>query len=180
MTTCTYKFKNASGEEVTITGQADMKAFLANGGLEQLLPGKALPWAEKNSLQRDSSWVIKNKKTGEIIMETFDRAKVDALNTEKYEAVPILTHLQSLNGTKSSQPPAITAETPNSDDQPSRDTFLVARYDPESNEVKSESFARGEYVRIPSVDAGAAGKVSFGDIEGVSHAKKMVKVRGVW
>lgn len=180
MTTCTYKFKDASGEEVTITGQADMKAFLANGGLEQLLPGKVLPWAEKNSLQRDSSWVIKNKKTGEIIMETFDRAKVDALNTEKYEAVPILTHLQSLNGTKSSQPPAITAETPNSDDQPSRDTFLVARYDPESNEVKSESFARGEYVRIPSVDAGAAGKVSFGDIEGVSHAKKMVKVRGVW
>lgn len=44
MTTCTYKFKDASGEEVTITGQADMKAFLANGGLEQLLPGKVLPW----------------------------------------------------------------------------------------------------------------------------------------
>ena len=47
MTTCTYKFKDASGEEVTITGQADMKAFLANGGLEQLLPGKALPWRAK-------------------------------------------------------------------------------------------------------------------------------------
>lgn len=45
MTSCTYRFKNASGEEVTITGQADMKAFLANGGLEQLLPGKVLPWA---------------------------------------------------------------------------------------------------------------------------------------
>ncbi len=44
MTTCTYKFKDASGEEVTITGQAEMKAFLANGGLEQLLPGKVLPW----------------------------------------------------------------------------------------------------------------------------------------
>ena len=44
MSSCTYKFKNASGEEVTITGQAEMKAFLANGGLEQLLPGKVLPW----------------------------------------------------------------------------------------------------------------------------------------
>ena len=44
MSSCTYKFKNASGEEVTITGQAEMKAFLADGGLEQLLPGKVLPW----------------------------------------------------------------------------------------------------------------------------------------
>lgn len=44
MSSCTYKFKNASGEEVTITGQTEMKAFLANGGLEQLLPGKVLPW----------------------------------------------------------------------------------------------------------------------------------------
>lgn len=50
-----------------------------------------------SSLFRDSSWVIKNKDTGEIVMETFDRAKVDALNTSKYEAVPILEHLQSLN-----------------------------------------------------------------------------------
>ncbi len=46
MSSCTYKFKNASGEEVTITGQAEMKAFLANGGLEQLLPGKVLPWKD--------------------------------------------------------------------------------------------------------------------------------------
>lgn len=44
MTSCTYRFKNASGEEVTIAGQAEMKAFLADGGLEQLLPGKVLPW----------------------------------------------------------------------------------------------------------------------------------------
>lgn len=47
MTSCTYRFKNASGEEVTITGQAEMKAFLADGGLEQLLPGKVLPWRAK-------------------------------------------------------------------------------------------------------------------------------------
>ena len=47
MTSCTYRFKNASGEEVTITGQAEMKAFLADGGLEQLLPGKVLPWRQQ-------------------------------------------------------------------------------------------------------------------------------------
>lgn len=52
MTTCTYKFKDASGEEVTITGQADMKAFLANGGLEQLLPGKVLPWRSAEAARK--------------------------------------------------------------------------------------------------------------------------------
>ena len=66
MTTCTYKFKDASGEEVTITGQADMKAFLANGGLEQLLPGKVLPWrsaeaARKAQIDKEySQWSFRN------------------------------------------------------------------------------------------------------------------------
>ena len=58
MTSCTYRFKNASGEEVTITGQADMKAFLANGGLEQLLPGKVLPWGGKQSTREKYSGPI--------------------------------------------------------------------------------------------------------------------------
>lgn len=32
-----------------------------------------------------------------MVMKTFDRKKVDALNTDKYEAVPILEHLVGLN-----------------------------------------------------------------------------------
>lgn len=44
-----------------------------------------------------TSWVIRNKETREVIMETFDKRKVDALNTTKYEAVPILEYLVSLN-----------------------------------------------------------------------------------
>jgi hypothetical protein len=49
-------------------------------------------------MRRDpASWVIKDKETGAVIMETFDRAKVDALNTAKYEAVPIIDHLAGLN-----------------------------------------------------------------------------------
>lgn len=44
-----------------------------------------------------ASWVIRNKATGEVVMETFDRKKVDALNTAKYEAVPVQEHLASLN-----------------------------------------------------------------------------------
>jgi N12 class adenine-specific DNA methylase len=53
-----------------------------------------------STLQTTSSWVIKNKATGEVVMETFDQKKVDALNTEKYEAIPSLEHLQSLNSKK--------------------------------------------------------------------------------
>lgn len=44
-----------------------------------------------------ASWVIREKATGNVIMETYDRTKVAALNTEKYEAVPILEYLASLN-----------------------------------------------------------------------------------
>ena len=47
--------------------------------------------------KRTASWVIKEKGTGNVVMETFDKAKVDALNTEKYEAIPILDHLVGLN-----------------------------------------------------------------------------------
>jgi len=59
--------------------------------------------AEQPAGKRESSsWVIRNKQTGEVIAETFDKNKVDALNTEKYEAVPILEHLQGLNKNASS------------------------------------------------------------------------------
>lgn len=47
---------------------------------------------------RTASWVIKVKETGEVLFETFDKRKVAALNTEKYEAVPILDYLVSING----------------------------------------------------------------------------------
>ncbi|EMK3528725.1 PLxRFG domain-containing protein [Pseudomonas aeruginosa] len=59
------------------------------------------PLAPKSTATDNSaSWVIRNKETGEVIAETFDRKKVDALNTEKYEVVPIQQHLASLNKPK--------------------------------------------------------------------------------
>ncbi|MGE1509742.1 PLxRFG domain-containing protein [Pseudomonas aeruginosa] len=59
------------------------------------------PLAPKSTATDNSaSWVIRNKETGEVIAETFDRKKVDALNTEKYEAVPIQQHLASLSKPK--------------------------------------------------------------------------------
>jgi capsid portal protein len=44
-----------------------------------------------------ASWVIRNKVTEEVIFETFNQKIVDKLNTDKYEAVPILDYLVSLN-----------------------------------------------------------------------------------
>lgn len=44
-----------------------------------------------------TNWVIREKDGGAVIMETYDKAKVDALNTEKYEASSIHEHMASLN-----------------------------------------------------------------------------------
>lgn len=44
-----------------------------------------------------ASWVIREKATGAVIMETYDKSKVDILNTSKYEAVPINEHLAGIN-----------------------------------------------------------------------------------
>lgn len=51
-----------------------------------------------------ASWVIRNKTTGEVICETFDSRKVAALNTAKYEAVPIRQYLEQPNRTAKGQP----------------------------------------------------------------------------
>jgi hypothetical protein len=53
--------------------------------------------AAQGSLGKTASWVIRDKETGEVVMETFDPKKVAALNTDKYEAVPIQEYLGSLN-----------------------------------------------------------------------------------
>lgn len=46
---------------------------------------------------KTASWVIREKATGKVLFETFDKKKVDALNIAKYEAVPIGEYLASLN-----------------------------------------------------------------------------------
>jgi hypothetical protein len=46
---------------------------------------------------KTASWVIRNKVTKEVVLETFNPKAVAALNTEKYEAIPILEYLASLN-----------------------------------------------------------------------------------
>lgn len=46
---------------------------------------------------KTASWVIRNRETYEAVFETFSEKTAGAINTAKYEAVPILEYLQSLN-----------------------------------------------------------------------------------
>jgi len=98
-------------------------------------PSYSEPVAQKieptNNLSKVASWVIRNKETGEIIMETFDRKKVDALNTQKYEAVPIQEHLGSLSRNSNKQEQQVVT---NEQDEPvtvvnSREPTLTKRDD---------------------------------------------------
>ena len=58
---------------------------------------KPLENSPTQSLSRHNSWVIISKETKQPILETWDWKVVEAVNTNKYEAIPILKYLASLN-----------------------------------------------------------------------------------
>ncbi len=47
--------------------------------------------------RKSASWVIRRKDSGAVLFETFSPKIVAALNTAKYEAVPIHTYLAEIN-----------------------------------------------------------------------------------
>jgi hypothetical protein len=51
-----------------------------------------------SSLNRDSSWVVIRRATGEVLFETFSAKTAAAVNREAYDVIPILAYLQSING----------------------------------------------------------------------------------
>jgi hypothetical protein len=51
----------------------------------------------KGNIVATTSWVLREKGTKRVIAETFDPKKVAALNTIRYEAVPILDYLGERN-----------------------------------------------------------------------------------
>ena len=59
-------------------------------------------------LQEPTSWVLREKDTGKTVMETSNAEAVQKLNTNKYEAVPIIEHLANLNGQTYSKAPDAT------------------------------------------------------------------------
>jgi hypothetical protein len=58
---------------------------------------ESAPAAAAPTYQKGNSWVLREKATGKVVMETYDPKKVAALNTEKYEAVPIGEYLAGAN-----------------------------------------------------------------------------------
>lgn len=72
---------------------AETKAAAPGPSLEDA-PAKAEP---AKTYAPGNAWVIREKATGAVIMETTDPKKVEALNTKKYEAVPVGQHLAEVN-----------------------------------------------------------------------------------
>lgn len=60
-----------------------------------------------SSLNTAASWVIRNKETRQVIIETFDSEVIRALNIQKYEAVSILEYLQEFNASIQQPPPSV-------------------------------------------------------------------------
>lgn len=157
---------------ISTAPMSGFKAWLAS-------PNTKKPFADTtSSLLRTASWVIKNKSTGEVVMETFDRAKVDALNTAKYEAVPIQKHLASLNDKSAQpdlQPPAQrTADAAASGrDQPGGSLGAVGR-------DIADAGGRGALgAGAPAADSGAPANVGRGlGRSGALKARKSQPVRG--
>jgi hypothetical protein len=46
---------------------------------------------------KTASWVVVQKDTGKVILETFDPKMVAAINLDRYRVIPILKYLTSLN-----------------------------------------------------------------------------------
>ena len=44
-----------------------------------------------------NSWIVRDRKTGRAVHETWQREVAESINQEKYEVVTALEHLQSLN-----------------------------------------------------------------------------------
>jgi hypothetical protein len=56
-----------------------------------------------------SSWVIRERETGVVICETYNRLTLDRLNHEKYEAVHIMEYLCGLNKQIKAAAPSISS-----------------------------------------------------------------------
>lgn len=90
---------------------------------------KLLP--HDSSLNRTASWVIRDKASGKAVMETFNPALVEKVNTAKYEAVPIGQYLGEING----QPKRAIDTSP-----PRPDPIPEGRTEAEAKVAKPENY----------------------------------------
>jgi len=103
-----------------------------------------------DTLNRDSSWIIRDKRTGAVALETTQKSVVDKVNTEKYEAVPALQHLQELNteGSKAYNAARGKFDTPDGD--------LLG-----DNTAKAQAVADAEKAKDDKRNAGKSDSTDF-------------------
>lgn len=111
-----------------------------------------------------------------------ERARKDAETKAKQESAPpssefTLTGTDRLTTIAAVNRGEITAEdVVESHGVPDdRDHFTLERLNRETNEMESVTFERGEYVRYT-----LSGKDTFGEIDGISHARREFGVGGLW
>lgn len=145
------------------------------GSDEQAGAGKAEPKGEvspatQKAIEKPSSWVLRNKTTGKVELETSDPKKVEALNTEKYEAVPIAQHLAELNDPETLAYKAVRGlpvESTDTEQTPEGEQALIpgTREDQGRDEGRdrTEIEARAKQSKMgPTAEQGNAGPL-FGD-----------------
>lgn len=128
------------------------------------------------------------------LKERFDILATGAGAAKRYWVVPTYTEYLRRRGeteqaTPAAQPvaeppaqaPAEAAEsTAPAPDEPGindRDHFTLKRLNRDTDAMEPVTFARGEYV---TYKVGDGGKQAFGEIDGISHAKRQFSVDGLW
>lgn len=116
---------NSSGESAPRTA-ADERSLSHSGSAPTQYEGRPV-----------GSWIIRDKRTGEPVTEVFSHAAADAINTDRYEAVPAMQHLQELNAPesmasqfarRSEQAPA-RVESPAGQDAPGGEPSVAQPFD---------------------------------------------------
>ena len=86
---CTYRFKAASGEDITITGKAAMMAALADGQLDHLLPAGTLPAMQTAPVETQAQTETNDAQPGTLTAGNADTASGESPDTSS--AAPGIT-----------------------------------------------------------------------------------------
>ena len=84
MANCTYRFTDADGNKRVIEGQAAFKAYLADGGLEYLLPGAAVSLSAKQK-EPIYTHVVVDPQNNNKVMGRYQSASAARLGRDKLD-----------------------------------------------------------------------------------------------
>jgi len=89
---------SAAGETPAVKPTAEAPEGLIT--LQQAVDQNLISPQRLKEINNPASWIIRNRETGETVLETSDKKVADKINKNKYEAIPALLHLEQINGSK--------------------------------------------------------------------------------